>query len=176
MTKAEQKQSNSKADVEVVTIRKYANRRLYNTQISSYVTLDDLCEMIQKGEEFQVVDAKSGEDLTKSVLTQIIFEQEAKGANMLPAEFLKSVIRFYDDSLKNVVPAYLQSSMDNFVENQEDMRDKVERAMANSAAFAPMNQMADIYSNAFKNQQEMFAKTFDMFTSFNPMMNKNKED
>src|SRR5271169_1075167 len=97
---------------EPVTIKKYANRRLYNTGTSTYVTLEDLAVMVKEGEDFVVFDAKTGEDITRSVLTQIIFEQENKGANLLPINFLRQVIRFYGDSMQLVVPRYLEASID----------------------------------------------------------------
>ena len=93
-----------------VIIKKYANRRLYNTQTSSYVTLDHLCEMVKEGTEFEVRDARTGEDITRSVLTQIIFEEEAKGQSLLPIKFLRQLIRFYGDSLQGFVPGYLDMS------------------------------------------------------------------
>ena len=115
-----------------IIIRKYANRRLYNTEISSYVTLEDLCNMIKKGEDFVVRDAKTKADITKSVLQQIIFEQENKGANLLPVEFLKNIITFYDDSLKNLVPSYLNSMMQVFARNQDELRKGNQQDMLSS--------------------------------------------
>src|SRR5690349_8512368 len=106
----------------VVTIKKYANRRLYNTATSSYVTLDHLAEMVKQGTEFVVTDAKTGEDITRSVLTQIIVEQEGKGQNLLPIKFLRQIIGFYGDSLGGLVPRYLESSMEAFAENESHMR------------------------------------------------------
>ncbi|GMG84820.1 hypothetical protein LNKW23_40360 [Paralimibaculum aggregatum] len=106
-----------------IIIKKYANRRLYNTAKSSYVTLEDLSQMVQGGEDFQVFDAKTGEDITRSVLAQIIFEQEAKGQNMLPTNFLRQLIRLYGDALQSVVPGYLDASMEAFSRNQERMRE-----------------------------------------------------
>ncbi len=149
-----------------VIIRKYANRRLYNTQISSYVTLDDLCQMVKKGEDFIVKDAKTSEDLTKSVLAQIIFEQESKGENLLPAEFLKNVIAFYDDSLKNIVPVYLNSVMQAFMQKQDEMK-------KNMTAANPLKPFEDIYRSMWGGQQELFNKTLDMFSNFNPLINPN---
>src|SRR5688572_11334103 len=99
---------------EPVTIKKYANRRLYNTGTSTYVTLEDLAVMVKDGEDFVVYDAKSGEDITRSVLTQIIFEQENKGQNLLPINFLRQVIRFYGDSMQMLLPRYLDVSIDSF--------------------------------------------------------------
>ncbi len=106
-----------------IVIKKYANRRLYNTAKSSYVTLEDLSRMVQAGDDFQVFDAKTGEDITRSVLAQIIFEQEAKGQNMLPTNFLRQLIRLYGDALQSVVPGYLDASMEAFARNQERLRD-----------------------------------------------------
>ncbi|HEX3651601.1 MAG TPA: polyhydroxyalkanoate synthesis repressor PhaR [Rhizomicrobium sp.] len=111
-----------------VIIKKYANRRLYNTQTSSYVTLDHLCEMVKEGVDFEVQDARTGEDITRSVLTQIIFEEESKGQNLLPVRFLRQLIRMYGDSLQALVPGYLDMSMETFTRNQEEMRDRVTQA------------------------------------------------
>jgi polyhydroxyalkanoate synthesis repressor PhaR len=108
-----------------VIIKKYANRRLYNTKTSSYVTLDHLCEMVKEGTDFEVHDARTGEDITRSVLTQIIFEEESKGQNLLPIRFLRQLIRFYGDSLQAFIPGYLDMSMESFTRQQEDMRHRM---------------------------------------------------
>ena len=105
-----------------VVIKKYANRRLYNTATSSYVTLDDLARMIKEGGDFVVYDAKTGEDITRSVLTQIIVEQEQKGQNLLPISFLRQIISLYGDSMQFLVPGYLEQAMAAFARNQEQMR------------------------------------------------------
>jgi len=105
-----------------VIVKKYANRRLYNTATSSYVTLDDLARMIKEGGNFVAQDAKSGEDITRSVLTQIIVEQEQKGQNLLPISFLRQLITFYGDSMQVLVPGYLEQAMIAFARNQEQMR------------------------------------------------------
>jgi len=108
-----------------ITIKKYANRRLYNTGTSTYVTLEDLAEMVKKGEDFVVFDAKSGEEITRSVLTQIIFEQEGKGGqSLLPVTFLRQLIRFYGDSIQMLVPSYLEFSIDRLTSDQEKFRDQ----------------------------------------------------
>ena len=107
---------------EPVTIKKYANRRLYNTGTSTYVTLEDLAAMVKTGEDFVVFDAKTGEDITRSVLTQIIVEQEQKGQNLLPISFLRQLISFYGDSMQFLVPGYLEQTMVAFARNQEQMR------------------------------------------------------
>ena len=106
-----------------VTIKKYANRRLYDTESSSYITLDRLAEMVREGREFEVVDAKTGEDITRTVLTQIIVEEEARGSTMLPVNFLKQLIGLYGNSMQGMVPQYLEAAMDAFQRNQTAMRD-----------------------------------------------------
>jgi len=105
-----------------VVVKKYANRRLYNTATSSYVTLEDLAKLIKEGGDFVASDAKTGEDITRSVLTQIIVEQEQKGQNLLPISFLRQLIGFYGDSMQFLVPGYLEQSMIAFARNQEQMR------------------------------------------------------
>src|ERR1022692_566875 len=107
---------------EPVTIKKYANRRLYNTGTSTYVTLEDLAVMVKEGEDFVVFDAKTGDEITRSVLTQIIFEQENKGQNLLPITFLRQLIRFYGDSIQNLIPTYLDFSINSLVHEQEKLR------------------------------------------------------
>src|SRR5262249_42387197 len=108
-----------------VVVKKYANRRLYNTATSSYVTLEDLATMIKEGGNFVVYDAKTGEDITRSVLTQIIVEQEQKGQNLLPISFLRQLIGFYGDSMQFLVPGYLEQAMIAFAKNQEQMRNNL---------------------------------------------------
>jgi polyhydroxyalkanoate synthesis repressor PhaR len=114
-----------------VVVKKYANRRLYNTESSSYITLDSLATMIRVGRDFVVYDAKSGEDITRGVLTQIIVEEESKGRAMLPTAFLRQIIGFYGDSLQQFVPGYLESAMSNFALQQEQMRTAMEQTMGN---------------------------------------------
>lgn len=106
-----------------VTIKKYANRRLYDTESSTYITLDRLAQMVREGREFEVVDAKSGEDITRQVLTQIIVDEEARGATMLPINFLKQLIGLYGNSMQNLVPSYLEAAMEAFQRNQTAVRD-----------------------------------------------------
>ncbi|MBV8889861.1 MAG: polyhydroxyalkanoate synthesis repressor PhaR [Alphaproteobacteria bacterium] len=110
------------AGAKPIVVKKYANRRLYNTAASSYVTLDDLAKIIQEGGDFVVYDAKTGEDITRSVLTQIIVEQEQKGQNLLPISFLRQLISFYGHSMQFLVPGYLEQAMVTFARNQEQMR------------------------------------------------------
>jgi polyhydroxyalkanoate synthesis repressor PhaR len=106
-----------------VTIKKYANRRLYDTESSAYITLDRLAAMVREGREFEVVDAKTGEDITRQVLTQIIVDEEARGATMLPLNFLKQLIGLYGNSMESIVPQYLEAAMDAFQRNQSAVRD-----------------------------------------------------
>lgn len=116
------------ASDEPTVIKKYANRRLYHTGTSTYVTLDDLARMVKAGEEFVVTDAKTGEDITRAVLGQIIFEQEGRGQHLLPIAFLRQLIRFYGDSMQAVLPSYLESSLSSFTRNQEQLREQMTRA------------------------------------------------
>ncbi|MEK9831162.1 MAG: polyhydroxyalkanoate synthesis repressor PhaR [Alphaproteobacteria bacterium] len=143
-----------------ITIKKYANRRLYNTSTSKYVTLDDLAEMVKEGTEFQVVDAKSGDNITRSVLTQIIFEEESKGQNLLPVSFLRQLIQFYGDSLQTMVPNYLEASMDAFSKNQDRMREYMQGAMGHS-----MNPFAQ-WEELGRQNMAMFERAFQMFTPY----------
>jgi polyhydroxyalkanoate synthesis repressor PhaR len=125
----------------VTVVKKYANRRLYNTGSSRYVTLDDLSHMVRQGQHFVVHDAKSGDDLTRSILTQIILEEDGKGRNLLPISFLRQLISFYDDSLRAFLPRYLELSMENFASNQEQIRRYIEGTLGR---FFPMNQFEDM--------------------------------
>ena len=140
-----------------VTIKKYANRRLYNTGTSTYVTLEDLAAMVKKGEDFIVYDAKSGEDITRGVLAQIIFEEEAKGQTMLPANFLRQLIRLYGDTLQGFVPGYLEASMETFSRNQEAMREQVRQAFESNPALANFEALARSNMEWFENAMRMFA-------------------
>lgn len=138
---AERKKKSASADDDVAVVKKYANRRLYNTASSSYVTLDDLSKMVRDGDHFVVFDAKSGEDLTRSILTQIIMEEDSKGRNLLPINFLRQLIRFYDDSLRAFLPRYLDMSMENFSSNQEQIRQYIEGTFGR---FFPIGQFEDM--------------------------------
>ncbi|MCQ8240961.1 polyhydroxyalkanoate synthesis repressor PhaR [Rhizosaccharibacter radicis] len=113
-----------------VVVKKYANRRLYDTESSIYITLDTLADMVRQGREFVVFDAKTGDDITRQVLTQIIVEEETRGRNMLPLAFLRQIIGFYGDSLQGLVPEYLENMMEQFATQQRAMRDTVERTMS----------------------------------------------
>ena len=142
---------------EPIIIKKYANRRLYNTAKSSYVTLDHLSHMVREGQDFVVNDAKSGQDITRSVLAQIIFEEEAKGQTMLPANFLRQLIRLYGDTLQGFVPGYLEASMETFSRNQEQMREQVQKAFEANPALANFEALARSNMEWFENALRMFA-------------------
>jgi polyhydroxyalkanoate synthesis repressor PhaR len=143
---------------EPIIIKKYANRRLYNTQTSSYVTLDHLCEMVKEGVEFEVRDARTNEDITRQVLAQIIFEEENKGGqHLLPIEFLRQLIRFYGDSLQAFLPSYLEMSMSSFAKNQKEIRDKFAQAAGGKLPFADIEQMTRQNLQMFDNAMKMFA-------------------
>jgi polyhydroxyalkanoate synthesis repressor PhaR len=144
---------------EPVTIKKYANRRLYNTGTSTYVTLEDLAAMVKAGNDFVVYDAKSGEDITRSVLAQIIFEQENKeGQNLLPINFLRQLIRFYGDSMQMLVPRYLEVSIESLTREQQKFRDQMAQAFGGSPFGALEDQV--------RRNMEMFERAFAMFTPF----------
>jgi polyhydroxyalkanoate synthesis repressor PhaR len=144
---------------EPIVIKKYANRRLYNTGTSTYVTLEDLAAMVKKGEDFVVYDAKTSEDITRSVLTQIIFEQENKaGQNLLPATFLRQLIRFYGDSMQMLVPRYLEVSIESLTREQEKFRQQMTQAFG-AGPFAPLEEQV-------RRNMEMFERAFTMFAPF----------
>ena len=124
-----------------VVVKKYANRRLYNTESSSYITLDNLAEMVRQGRDFVVYDAKSGEDITRSVLTQIIVEEEGKGSAMLPTSFLRQLIGFYGDSMQGLVPRYLEQTMSAFAQQQEQMRATMQKTVGNFFPFGNVEEM-----------------------------------
>ncbi len=127
---------------ETVIIKKYANRRLYNTAASSYVTLDHLSEMVREGVDFIVLDAKTGDDITRSVLAQIIFEQESRGQNLLPVQFLRRLIRFYGDQMQGFLPPYLEMSMESFSKAQDKMRENMSRAFGATTPMAAFEEQA----------------------------------
>jgi polyhydroxyalkanoate synthesis repressor PhaR len=144
---------------EPITIKKYANRRLYNTGTSTYVTLEDLAAMVKTGEDFVVYDAKTGEEITRSVLTQIIFEQENKeGQNLLPIAFLRQLIRFYGDSMQMLVPRYLEVSIDSLTREQEKFRQQMAQAFGVGAFTSLEDQV--------RRNMEMFERAFAMFAPF----------
>jgi polyhydroxyalkanoate synthesis repressor PhaR len=146
-----------------VVVKKYANRRLYNTEASTYVTLDHLCAMVKGGRDFVVYDAKSGEDITRQVLTQIIVEEESKGGqNLLPISFLRQLIGFYGDNMQSLVPRYLEHTMGAFAKQQEGMRHAMRQTMEGLFPFAP--QLEEIG----KQNIAMMERAFGMFSPFYP--------
>jgi polyhydroxyalkanoate synthesis repressor PhaR len=153
---------------EAVVIKKYANRRLYNTETSTYVTLDDLAKMVRSDRDFVVYDAKTGDDLTHSVLTQIIVEQENRqgGQTLLPVPFLRQLIRFYDDSIGRMVPGYLQFSLENLAKEQEKFRALFANAFSNPAA------AFDAYQEQARKNMTMFEQALSMWTPFTGLPGK----
>ena len=151
-------------DVTPITIKKYANRRLYNTASSAYVTLADLAKMVKGGEDFQVFDAKTNEDITRSVLAQIIFEQEAiAGQSLLPITFLRQIIRFYGDSVQALLPSYLEFSIDRFAGEQQKFREQAARAFGNNsfagASFTALEELT-------RKNLAAFSQALGLFTPF----------
>jgi len=146
----------SEAGKTPITIKKYANRRLYNTATSSYVTLDHLCQMVKEGVDFAVYDAKTGEDITRSVLTQIIVEEEGKGQNLLPINFLRQLISFYGDNLQFLLPRYLDQSMESFAQNQQQMRNYMQESFGGMFPFGRFEEMSKQNLAFFENAMKMF--------------------
>ncbi|WP_152579339.1 polyhydroxyalkanoate synthesis repressor PhaR [Bosea sp. LC85] len=152
------------SEKEPTVIKKYANRRLYHTGTSSYVTLEDLAGLVRGGEDFVVYDAKSGEDITRSVLAQIIFDEESKdGQNLLPITFLRQLIRFYGDSMQALVPRYLEFSMENLTKDQNQFRDMMGKAFTGGAFGS--NGLDAIQAQTRANMA-MFTEAFRLFNPF----------
>jgi polyhydroxyalkanoate synthesis repressor PhaR len=145
-----------------VVVKKYANRRLYNTESSSYITLDNLAEMVRKGRDFVVYDAKTGEDITRDVLTQIIVEEEGKGRAMLPTNFLRQLIGFYGDQMQSVVPRYLEQAMTAFSQQQEQMRAAMQKSIGPMGTLFPFGNMEEIG----RQNMAMIERAFSLFTPF----------
>ena len=143
-----------------VVVKKYANRRLYNTESSSYITLENLGEMVRLGRDFVVYDAKSGDDITRSVLTQIIVEEEGKGGhNLLPTTFLRQLIGFYGDSMQGLVPKYLEHAMASFAQQQEQMRAAMQKTMGGLFPFGNIEEVS-------RQNMAMMERAFSLFTPF----------
>ena len=142
-----------------VVVKKYANRRLYNTESSSYITLDNLADMVRLGRDFVVYDAKSGDDITRSVLTQIIVEEEGKGQNLLPTNFLRQLIGLYGGSMQGLVPKYLEHAMTSFAQQQEQMRTAMQKTMGNLFPFGNIEEVG-------RQNMVMMERAFSMFTPF----------
>ena len=151
--------STASSETERVIIKKYANRRLYNTKSSAYVTLENLSEMVKSGVDFVVYDAKTNEDITRSVLTQIIFDEESRGQNLLPIQFLRQLIRFYGDSMQAFVPSYLEMSLDGFTRQQSRMREQVAGAVGIAPGMGFMEEQV-------RQNLALFDRAMKMFTPF----------
>ena len=145
-------------DSEPTIIKKYANRRLYDTGTSTYVTLDDLARMVREGQDFVVHDARTGEDITRAVLGQIIFELENQGQHLLPIAFLRQLIRFYGDSMQTVLPTYLETALTAFIRNQDELRKQMTGAL-------PANALGMMEEQARQNM-ELFTEAMRMWTPF----------
>ncbi len=159
-------------DKDPAIIKKYANRRLYDTETSAYITLEDLCDRVKEGHPFIVVDAKSGQDLTRQILTQIIFEQETKGFHVLPTDFLRSVIGFYGHNMQDILQPYLDASMKSFTSNQERMRAMVGETMGKAMeGMSPLGQLEEVT----RHNMALFEKTMQMFNPFGSLFTSHSE-
>ena len=163
------KTQNGKGGGDTVVIKKYANRRLYNTSTSAYVTLEDLATMVREGVDFVVYDAKTNDDLTRQVLTQIIFEEESRGEALLPVQFLRQLIGFYGGQMQSVLPSYLELSLDNFVRQQEQFRSQFSRAFGATPGVG-------MFDEQVKQNIAMFERAMKMFTpmAFTPKVEPEK--
>ena len=154
---SDQGQARKPASDGKVVIQKYANRRLYNKATSTYITLDDLAGMVREGVDFVVYDAKTGEDITRKVLTQIIFEEESRGQNLLPIQFLRQLIRFYGDQMQAFLPSYLELSLDSFIRQQERLRSQ----------FTTINPTGiGVYEEQIRQNLALFDRAMKMFSPF----------
>jgi len=142
-----------------VVVKKYANRRLYNTESSSYITLDNLAEMVRQGRDFVVYDAKSGDDITRGVLTQIIVEEEGKGQNLLPTNFLRQLIGLYGGAMQGLVPKYLEHAMSSFAQQQDQMRAAMQKTMGSLFPFGNIEEVG-------RQNMAMMERAFNLFTPF----------
>ncbi|MGU3457557.1 polyhydroxyalkanoate synthesis repressor PhaR [Brevundimonas sp. M1A4_2e] len=156
---ADKKSEGGKTRDGMVVIKKYANRRLYNTATSAYVTLDDLARMVREGVEFTVHDAKTNDDLTRQILTQIIFEEESRGEALLPVQFLRQLIGFYGNSMQGVLPSYLEMSLDSFTRQQEQLRGQFTRAFSAAPG-------GNLMEEAVRQNMAMFERAMRMFPGF----------
>ena len=156
---SETEQTGAAGNGDKVVIKKYANRRLYNTRSSAYVTLEHLSEMVKEGVDFVVYDAKTNEDITRSVLTQIIFDEESRGPNLLPIQFLRQLIRFYGDSMQAFVPSYLEMSLDGFTRQQERLRGQLTGALGVAPGMGFMEEQV-------RQNLVLFDRAMKMFTPF----------
>lgn len=166
---------------DVTIIKKYANRRLYHTEISQYITLDDVGDMVRKGEDLKVVDARTGQDLTRTILTQIIVEQEAKGESMLPIKFLRQVIRMYSNNMRPMIPHYLDQTVDTLMNNQEELSkywtDQIDSAQKNitklpAQAVAKFNEGVEEIA---RQNMTIFETTMKLFSPFGASTQNDKK-
>jgi polyhydroxyalkanoate synthesis repressor PhaR len=155
----EKNKGGNKNEANAVVIKKYANRRLYNTRTSAYVTLEDLAAMVREGVDFVVYDAKTNDDLTRQILTQIIFEEESRGEALLPVQFLRQLIGFYGGSMQGVLPSYLEMSLANFGRQQEQFAGQMSRAFGSGSGAALIEETA-------KANMAMFERAMQMFPAF----------
>jgi polyhydroxyalkanoate synthesis repressor PhaR len=149
-------------DTPPVVVKKYANRRLYNTESSSYITLDNLADMVRQGRHFVVYDAKSGEDITRGVLTQIIVEEEGKGRALLPTAFLRQLIGFYGDQMQSMVPRFLEQAMSALAQQQEQMRSAMQKTMGSMGTLFPFGNMEEVG----RQNMAMMERAFSLFSPF----------
>ena len=154
---AETRTRAKRAEGDRVIIKKYANRRLYNTATSSYVTLDNLSDMVRQNVDFVVFDAKTGDDITRSVLAQIIFEEESRGQNLLPIQFLRQLISFYGDSMQNLLPTYLEMSLDGFAKQQERFRSQFSQAFGGAPSLGYFDEQVSQNLAMFDRAMRMFS-------------------
>ena len=152
------------AQVPPVVVKKYANRRLYNTESSSYITLENLAEMVRNGRDFVVYDAKTGDDITRGVLTQIIVEEEGKGHNLLPTNFLRQLIGFYGGAMQGVVPGYLDQAMQAFTQQQEQVQTAMRKTVGSMSSIFPFGNLEEVS----RQNMAMMERAFSMFTPFKP--------
>lgn len=157
--KSEPKPEKGRTADDAVVIKKYANRRLYNTATSAYVTLDDLAQMVRDGVDFVVFDAKTNEELTRQVLTQIIVEEESRGESLLPVQFLRQLIGFYGGQMQGVLPSYLQASLDSFSRQQDQFRGQMAKAFGTAPG-------AQVFDEQIKQNMAMFERAMKVFTPF----------
>lgn len=162
-TPGKKAKDNGRGD-DVVVIKKYANRRLYNTSTSAYVTLEDLATMVREGTDFVVFDAKTNEELTRQILTQIIFEEESRGQALLPVQFLRQLIGFYGGQMEGVLPSYLEMSLESFSRQQEQFRDQMTKAFGATPASGLMG--GGLMEAAVKQNMAMFENAMRMFPAF----------
>ena len=155
----EKNKGGNKSEADAVVIKKYANRRLYNTRTSAYVTLEDLAAMVREGVDFVVYDAKTNDDLTRQILTQIIFEEESRGEALLPVQFLRQLIGFYGGQMQGVLPSYLEMSLANFGRQQEQFASQMSRAFGTAAG-------ATLMEDAARANIAMFERAMQMFPGF----------